>query len=151
MAQVGADRAVPVDVGGAGTGGPSRPADRPADALAGGPAEALLDLGDDLRHDLAGCRPARVGQEPRQLEQGGDEVDVGLHGRQQLRFEQQAPQLQPLDRVPLDDLHDRRGEEAPDVAEPAGHTGRGRAESATATGRPGPAMAVSPVVGRAGR
>ena len=37
------------------------------------------------------------------------EVQVGLDGTQHLRFQQELAQVQAVDRIALQDLHDRRG------------------------------------------
>ena len=47
-------------------------------------------------------------------------MQIGLELVEQLRFEQQLVQVEALDGVALQDLHDRCREVAADVAEPAG-------------------------------
>ena len=85
-----------------------------------------------LRDDLAGGAPAGLRHHPAQREQRADQVDVGLDRVEHLRLQQQPLQAEPLDRVGLHDLHHRRREVPPDVAEPAGHPRRRRAEIAAA-------------------
>ena len=65
-----------------------------------------------------------------EADQGADQVDVGLHRVQQLGLEQHRGQVEPLDRVPLHHLHHAGREVGADVAQPAGHPRRRRAEPA---------------------
>ena len=61
----------------------------------------MLDLVDDLGDDLAGRGPGGVGQQPVELDEQRDEVQVGLDAREHLRFEQQLAEVEPLDRIAL--------------------------------------------------
>ena len=134
VAQVGVDRARPVDVGRARPAGAAGPGQRAAHGLAGAVGEARLELRQHLADDLAGRRPGLVGQRPVELDEQRDEVQVGLQLVEQLRLEQQLVQVEALDGVALQHLHDRRREVAPDVAEPAGHGRRRPGQPAGATG-----------------
>ena len=115
---------------------------RAVHGLLGRRGQALLDLRDHLSDDLAGRGPGGVGQQLVELDEQGDEVQVGLDGAQHLRFQQQLAQVEPVDRVALQHLHHRRREVAADVAEPAGHRRRRGPEpagpaAAAALARPG--------------
>ncbi len=88
--------------------------------------------------DLAGGGPGLVGQEAVELDERADEVHVGLELGEQLRFEQQVGEIEPLDRIALQHLHHRHREVATDVAEPAGHR-RGRSAEGAGAARTRPA------------
>ena len=81
---------------------------------------------------VAGRRPRLVGQRPVELDEQRHEVQVGLQLVEQLGLEQELVQVEALDRVALEDLHDRCREVAPDVAEPAGDPRRRPGEPAGA-------------------
>ena len=97
--------------------------------------EAIPQFVEHRRHDLTSRFARLVGQKMVELDERGDERDVGLDSSQHLRFEQELTQIEPFDGVALQHLYDGRGEIPTDVAEPAGHAGRGSAEPArTGTG-----------------
>ena len=142
VAQVGVDGVTPVDV--------AEP--RPATALAarqctvhgllGARRQPLLDLVDDLGDHLAGGRAGRVGQQLVELDEQGDQVQIGFDGAQHLWLQQQLAQVEPVDGVALQHLHHRRRKVAADVAEPTGDRRRRRPETtgpaaATTFARPG--------------
>ena len=95
----------------------------PADRGAGPLPDPLLDLGHHLGDHRPGRLPGGLRHHRVQPDQGGDQVDVGLHGAQQLGLEQQGGQVEPLDGVPLHHLDDAGREVGPDVAQPAGDLG----------------------------
>ena len=148
VAQVGVDRARPVDVGRARAAGAAGPGERAAHGLAGAVGEALLELAEHRGDDLAGRRPGLVGQGPVELDEQRDEVQVGLQLVEQLRLEQQLAEVEALDGVALQHLHDRRREVAADVAEPAGDR---RRRAGQAAGAPAAATARRLAVVRARR
>ena len=129
VAQVGADRPRPVDVGRAGPAGPAGPGQRTTNRLAGAVCELLLELGEHAGDDLTRRRPRLLGQRPVELDEQRDEVQIRLELAEQLRFEQQLAEVEPLDGVALEDLDDGRREVTADVAQPPGHRRRGSAES----------------------
>ena len=147
VTQVGRDRHRPVDVAGAGPTRARRPRERATHGLAGLVGEASLEVGEHLGDHLAGGRPRLVGEVPVEFDEQRDEVDVGFEAVEQLRFEQQLAQVEPLDGVALEDLHDRRREVAADVAEPAHDRRLRAAEPAGSSGAPprsvGPALGSS--------
>ena len=122
----------------AGRGRPVRLArrQRAAHGLAGAVGEPRLELRQDLADDLAGRRPGLVGQRPVELDEQRHEVEVGFQLVEQLRLEQQLVQVEALDGVALQHLHDRRREVAADVAEPAGDGRRRPGQAAGAAGAP---------------
>jgi len=150
--EVGVHGAEPVDVAGAGPATPVGPGERTVHGRTRPVGEPLLQLGEDPGDDVAGGRSRLVGQEVVELDQHGDQVVVGFDRLEQLGFEQELPEVEPLDRVPLHDLDDRLGEVRPDVAEPAGHAGRRPAKtSRTPTPPPAPTLLGLLVVDRAHR
>ena len=96
-------------------------APRTADPRAIG--EPVLEIGEDPSDDLPRCRPRLVGEQMVQLDEQGDEVDVGFDGLEQLGFEEELAQIEPLDRVPLHHLNHRLREVGADVTQPARHRG----------------------------
>ena len=68
---------------------------------------------------------ASGGRTDPQREQVRHEMHVGLHGLEQLGLLEHLPQVESLERVFLEHLHDGRREELADVAEPACDLGRG--------------------------
>ena len=82
---------------------------------------------------------ARVssGSGPVELDEQRDEVEVGLQLAQQLRLEQQLVQVEALDGVALQHLHDRRREVPADVAQPAGDRRRRAGQPARPARCPG--------------
>ena len=113
------DRVRPVDVAGAGTPGPRRPGEGAAHGLRRLIGEPRLQIGEHPLDHAPRRRPGLVGEQPVEFDEQRHEMDVGLDRPQQLGFEEQLPQVEPLDGVTLEDLHDRRREVAADVAEPA--------------------------------
>jgi hypothetical protein len=63
-------------------------------------------------------------------------VDVGFDRLEQLGFEQQLAQVEPLDCIALQDLDDRRREVRADVTEPPDDAGFRASEATGPTGRP---------------
>ena len=92
---------------GRGRGRPGRPVDRAVHRRAGRLGDPALDLGDDLAHDEPGRAPGRLGHHPVEADQRRRQVDVRLHRVEQLGLQQQRGQVEPLDRVALQDLDDR--------------------------------------------
>jgi hypothetical protein len=132
VAQVGQDRAAPVDVRAPRPVDPGGPVDRPGQRGTGALGEAPLEVGDYGRDDGSGRPPAAFGHNPVEAEQGADQVHVGLDRVQQLRLQQQPGQVEPLDGVGLHDL-DHCGRKVPaDVAQPPRHPRGGRVETAAA-------------------
>ena len=70
---------------------------------------------DDTLHHLAGCGLGLFGHGGAQADQVGDEMHVGFERRQEFRLEQHRLQVQTLEGVTLDQLHDDV-----QVSEPAG-------------------------------
>ena len=140
MPQVGADRAVPVDL--------RQP--RPAIALAAVQGtrhrrahrllEPLHQFVDDLAHHAARRLLRARRNHPRQRHQVGHQVHVRLHALQHLRLQQHVAQVQTLQRVLLHHLHHRAREVLADVAQPARHARRGVAPP------PAPVIAQTAVV-----
>ena len=135
MLQIGGNGSGPVDVG-----VPAGPADARGPvqcAVHRGPGavgDPLLDLPDHRRDHRTRGGAGLLGQQLAHPDQRGHQIDVRFHRVQQFRLQQQLVQLQPLDRVPLHDLDDGGREVGADVAQPADHPRRGRAEA----GRPFP-------------
>ena len=126
--EVGADGAVPVDVRCRGRLIRAGPVERAGDRGPGPLGEPRLQLGDDPADHLPGGLLGLLRHHPVQRQQRADQVHVGLDRLQHLRLQQQPGQVEPLDRVGLHHLHHRAREVLPDVAEPAGHPRRGRAQ-----------------------
>jgi hypothetical protein len=142
--EVEPDRAIPVDVGVARPVDPRGPVERAGHGGLGLVGDAAFEVVDDLAHHLAGDVFGLVGHDPVEREQRAHEVDVGLDGVEHLRLQEQAGEVEPLDRVRLHDLHDRAGEVLADVAQPARDLGRRRTQA-------GRALPPAPLpVGRAG-
>ena len=118
MLEVRADRPAPVDLDVAWAAIAVAPIERAGHRATHRFLEALHQIVDHLLHHgfrgVAGAGGDGAGE----LQQGADEVHVRFDGLQQFGFEQQLPQTELLDRVPLHHLHDRRGEVLADVAEP---------------------------------
>jgi hypothetical protein len=127
--EVGGDRAVPVDVARPGTAAARRPVECAGDGRAGAVRDPPLDLRDDPGDDLAGGRLGRLRHEVVEAEQRADQVHIRLDRLEHLRLEQQLPEVEPVDRVPLHDLHDGGREIGADIAQPARHPRGGRGES----------------------
>jgi hypothetical protein len=93
---------------------------RPVDGGAGAVAQLAFELGEHVGDDGARRGTRLVRQQVVELDQQRDEMEIRLDRRQQFGFEQQLPQVEPLDRVALHHLDDFAWEVAADVAEPAG-------------------------------
>ena len=132
VTQIGANGAVPVDLGMA----------RTAVALAAvqrtghGAAHGLFQLFHQLVHHLAHHQPCRglgvLRDDRAQRDQVRHQMYIGLHVFQHLGLQQQLAQLQPLHGVALHDLHDLAGKVFADIAEPARDGWRGVAASTLA-------------------
>ena len=101
MAEVGGDGAAPVDVAGPGPAGAGGPVEGAAHRLAGGGRQAGFEPVGDRAHDGPGRLPGVLGNGPPQGEQRADEMDVGLHGAEQLGFEEQLGQTETFHGVAL--------------------------------------------------
>ena len=93
------------------------------------------DVGDDAARHVLGLRRHHVAQR----DQVGDEVHVGLDRLQEFRLHQHLLQVEPLEGVLLDDLHDllpgRRSGCRPSIAPRVAPSGRAR-RAACADRRP---------------
>ena len=130
---------------------PRRPVQRPGHRGPGPVGDPALDLGDHLRHDGPRGRLRGLRHDPAERQQRADQVHVRLDALEHLLLKQQLPQVQPVDGVPLHDLHHRGREVPADVAEPPGDARRGRAEPAGTGRRPPAAPAARPAVRRPAR
>src|SRR5262249_12024006 len=74
-------------------------------------------------------------------------MDVCLQRRQEFRLKHHGLEIEPLEGIALDYLHDRRREEFANIAEPAGDARRGSAEPSSAAG-PAPRAAITAVIER---
>ena len=135
--QVGGDRRRPVDVAGARPPGARRPRERAPHRLAGLVGEPPLEVVEHLGDDLAGGRPGLVGQEPVELDEQRDEVDVGLDALEQLGFEQQLTQIEPVDRR-------RAGGSAPPASGSSGGCRRATGPRRVRAAEPAGAAAAAP-------
>ena len=131
--EVPGDGAVPVDVAQLGSVRAGGAVQGSGDGGPGAVGDALLDVLDDGADDGPRGRPGRLRDGRAEADQGRDEMDVGLQGLHQLRFEEERPDPEPVDRVALHDLDDGGRKVCADVAEPRRDPRRRPAQ----TGAPG--------------
>ncbi len=84
-------------------------------------ANCVLQPVEHLGDDLARRRLGGLGEHLVELDEHAHEVHIGLELRQELRFQQQLGEIEPLDGVTLEHLHHGHREVAADVAEPSRH------------------------------
>src|SRR5690606_23955749 len=122
--EIAADGAVPVDVGdSAGAGGAGGAVQGALHGGTGVVGEFPFQVVDDATHDGARCFAGAFRHDVFEGQQGAHQVDVGFDGVHHFRFEQQGGEVEPGERVVLDDPDHAAGEIGADVAEPAGHGG----------------------------
>src|SRR4051812_49331455 len=119
VAQVCRDGAMPVDLAWAWTPCSLRPVDGSTDDADRLVLESREQLVDYPPHYHARGLLGFLGDGRSQRHEIGDEVNIGFEGGEELRFEHERLQVQPLEGILLDDLHNRGGKKFADVAQPA--------------------------------
>ena len=118
MAEIGLDGTRPVDVGKTRAVGAAGAVECATDGVGGAPLEALHQFGDHLGdHDARGFL-GLLRHHAAQRDEVGDEVHIGLDGREEFGLDQHLAQALALERVLLDHLDHGRGEEFANVAQP---------------------------------
>ena len=141
VAEVGTDRARPVDVAVSWPPGPGRAGERTTNRLTRAVREPSLEIREHLGDHPPCGGPSLIGQQAVQLDQHGHEVDVRFDRGQQLRLQEQLTQIEAIHGVTLEHLDDGRRETGADVPEPPHDTGAAPAEPSASRSAP-PALVV---------
>ena len=131
VAQVRADRAMPVDLGMLGAAVALAAIERAADGTAHRLFELAHEFIDHLLHHRARRGLGALRNHAGQRNQIRHQMHIGLHALQHFGLQHELAQVQPLHRIALPDLHDRAREITTDVAQPTRDVGRRIAETTT--------------------
>src|ERR1051326_1086417 len=132
MTEVCPDGSRPVDVGVTRSARTLRAVERASQCLARIVLQTAHEVVHNLAHHLARGFKSLAGNGSPQRDEIGDQMDICLQCREEFRLEHQGLQVQSLESIFLDNLHNGSREELADIAEPLFYAARRRAKSTSA-------------------